>query len=719
MKGKTEQFEDTAWELLERDRQILDYQRQAQNQDLIVLLKENHIRNLSRMIDQKEIHIRNLNAELALIKNTLVWRCYTFIKKALKKCGAARMRDLIKGKGKSGSQGIQPPSAASAGTRREAGESEISPYCAGDTRLVELEWKTWARQNTLTPGKTKAMTANLDKLGSHPKISVILPVYNSNHQWLKKAIDSVCAQIYPNWELCIADDASPDEGVRGILEAVAANESRIKLALLDKNCGISGASNAAAAMAGGDYLAFLDHDDILLENALYEVVSLLNQRQMDVVYSDEELIDPSDGHISYVFKPDFSPDLLFSYNYITHFMVVKHSLFKKIDGFIAECDGAQDYDLTLKLAERTDKIHHIPKILYQWRMSPTSTSASSKLHYKTEKAGKRALELALERRKIPGGVSHGKGIYTYRVRRKILSEPLVSIIIPFKDQPQFLLRCVGALLDKTAYHRFEVIGISNNSEQPETFEAMKDLEKRDKRIRFTENNIPFNYSKLNNDAVAQAAGQHIVLMNNDIEVIDQGWLEALLEHSQRDEIGAVGAKLYYPGNDGVNLTHLGVEMELGEHPEIDTIQHAGVIVGIAGFAGHAHRHYLSLACGYNNRLMCIHNVSAVTGALMMVKKDLYTSLGGLEEKRLTVALNDVDFCLRIREKGYLNVFTPYCRAYHYESVSRGYEVTAEKKERFNKEVAYFQKKWQTLLGQGDPFYSPNLTLDREDFSIRT
>ncbi|MDM8553171.1 glycosyltransferase [Desulfococcaceae bacterium HSG7] len=523
----------------------------------------------------------------------------------------------------------------------------------------------------------------IGKMKHHPKISIITPVYNVDEIYLRQCITSVLNQAYNNLELCLADDASPSAHIKSVLEEYAKLDSRVKVKYLKRNQGIAGASNEAASLAKGEYIGFLDHDDVLASDALYEIVQALNQYKADIVYTDERIIDAEGKQLSTHFKPAFSPELLFGHNYITHLMVTKKTLFRKTGGFSSECDGAQDYDLILKLTECTDKIVHLAKELYCWRSIDTSTSANPEQKSYADDAGKSALEAALKRRHIQGKVLTTQRRFYYHVKRRLTDTPLVSIIIPFKDQPDHLETCIESILEKSEYTNFEIIGINNNSVMNETAELMESLQKSDSRISFYDYDIPFNYSKINNYAVTLSKGEHIVLMNNDIEIISTDWIEALLEHSLQETTGAVGAKLYYPN---------------------DTIQHAGIIIGMGGFAGHSHKSFPKDSPGYLNRLMCVHNVSAVTGALMMVKKDLYNAVNGLDEVNLAIALNDVDFCLKLMEKKFRNIITPYCEAYHYESVSRGYEATPAKKERFNKEIAYFQKKWKTLLEQGDPYF---------------
>ena len=530
-----------------------------------------------------------------------------------------------------------------------------------------------------------------------PKISIILPVYNVDDKWLINAIESVLGQIYQNWELCIVDDFSSNPKIPELLNQFAGQDSRMKVEYNKKNSGISQTSNNALAMATGEYVTFLDHDDYLSPNALFEVYQAIKETQADFIYSDEALVNPLNKIVNVMFKPDFSPDFLLSLNYINHLMVLNKELIEKTGGFRKGIEGAQDYDIALKTSEISNKIHHIHKVLYFWRLSSGTFSATMTNKRKIHYAGQRAIEEALNRRNIDAKVYQAKRIYNYWVKRNIKNNYKVSIIIPFKDKPDILSTCLESIIFNTSYENYEIIGISNNSEKEETYETMRTFDALDNRIRFYEYDIPFNYSKINNYGVAKASGEHIVLMNNDIEMINNDWLEELLQHSQRDEVGAVGGKLYYPNN---------------------TIQHGGVIIGIAGFAGHSHRHFTKESDGAMNRLVNICNVSAVTGALLMVKKSLYIEIGGLDEVNLQIALNDIDFCLKIGKKGYVNIFTPYCEAYHHESVTRGYDTTLEQKRKFEQERHFFIKKWANIL-QKDPYYNLNLTLEREDFSLRS
>jgi glycosyltransferase involved in cell wall biosynthesis/exonuclease VII small subunit len=546
------------------------------------------------------------------------------------------------------------------------------------------------------PRCSKKILDEINAFKVRPLISVVMPVYNVDPKWLELAVVSLKKQWYTNWELCIADDKSTNDETIQYLKSL--NDSKIKIIFLDQNVNISGASNAALSLAAGDYVALMDNDDELTSDALYEVVKTINEKGAEFIYSDEDKLEMDGSFSEPHFKPDFAPDMFLSQNYISHLGVIKKELITKVGGWELGLEGAQDYDLYLKVLELTDKIVHISKVLYHWRKIPGSTAAEFSEKSYAQDAGVRALENALKRRKISGSVENGKYPGTYRVQYDIKDEPLVSIIIPFKDKPELLDMSINSVLDKSTYKNYEIIGVSNNSEEKETFEMMSLLEQKDSRVKFIEYNERFNYSAINNYAVNNfAKGEHIVLMNNDIEIITPEWIEELLQFSQRNDVGVVGAKLYYPD---------------------DTIQHAGVITGIGGIAGHSHKYFKKEAVGYFGRLHLIQNLSANTAALFMVKKFIFDELKGLNEEKLSIAFNDVDFCLRVQEKKYLNVFTPYCEAYHHESISRGAEDNPEKVKRFNSEVEYMKERHEKILNEGDPFYNVNLTLDREDFSLR-
>jgi GT2 family glycosyltransferase len=523
-----------------------------------------------------------------------------------------------------------------------------------------------------------------------------MPVYNVAPKWLDLAIKSLERQWYENWELCIVDDCSTNKRTIEYLKTII--NSKIKIKFLRKNINISGASNEALKLAKGQYIALMDNDDELTPDALYEVVKCINKNDAEFIYSDEDKLEMNGSFSTPHFKPDFAPDMILSQNYISHLGVIRKDLIDKVGGFEIALEGSQDYDLYLKVFEHTDKICHIPKVLYHWRKVPGSTASEFSGKSYAQEAGRKSLENAMKRRKIDAKVLNGKYPGTYKVEYPIKNNPLVSIIIPFKDKPELLRMCIESILNKSTYSNFEIIGISNNSEEKEIFDEMKRLKNLDKRVQFYEYNVSFNYSEINNYAIKNyAKGEQVILLNNDIEIITSKWIEEMLMYSQRDNVGVVGAKLYYPNN---------------------TIQHAGVIIGIGGVAGHAHKYFDKNDTGYFARLNLVQNFSAVTAACLMVKKSIYEEVHGLNEKHLKIAFNDVDFCLRVQEKGYNNIFTPYCEAYHHESISRGSENTKKKKDRFRNEVLYMKRRHRLILKNGDPYYNPNLTLAREDFSLQ-
>ncbi|MCX6677058.1 MAG: glycosyltransferase [Methanothrix sp.] len=527
-----------------------------------------------------------------------------------------------------------------------------------------------------------------------PLISVIIPVHNGPPQWLKCAIQSVLEQTYSRWELCIVDDSSSEIKTIKFLSSI--KDPRIHMKFLKINVGISSATNVAISSSKGEYLTFLDQDDELTGDALAEIANAVDRHDPDLIYSDEDKFKDTLFGRKYIdahFKPDYSPDLLLTHNYITHLLVVKRSLMDKIGVFRPEYDGAQDYDLTLRAVESADTICHIRKVLYHWRYHRGSTSHQIGSREKCSDAGRRAVEDAALRRKIDAVVEPTKLLNYYRILRRLDDELLVSIIIPFKDMPQLLETALHSITSCTTYPNYEILGINNNSQLEETFDLMAEWSDKDPRIRFVDHNKPFNYSEINNHAVSLARGEYLILLNNDVKILTQSWIEALLEHAQRDETGAVGGKLYYP--DG-------------------TVQHAGIVVGIKGFAGRPHRRFPGESTGYFNRLMLTQNVGAVTGALMMVKKSKYQEVGGMDAINLPISLNDVDLCLRLMEKRYWNVFTPYCEAIHAESASRGFDTDPGKQGRFEEEIRYFASRHQKILSQGDPFYNPNLSLHDED-----
>ncbi|MBX7172210.1 MAG: glycosyltransferase [Pyrinomonadaceae bacterium] len=562
-----------------------------------------------------------------------------------------------------------------------------------NTKLQQLPLPISAYQQWIQENESSALV-NTD-LFYQPLISVITPVFNTEPSMLKAMIDSVRNQTYQNWELCLADGASTLPHVKEILDDFVQRDNRIKVRFLPKNLGISGNSNEACSIAKGDFIALLDHDDELSPNALLENVILLNnQPSANMIYSDEDKIDLEGNRCDPHFKPDWSPDLFNSMMYTCHLGVYKKSIFDQVGGFRSEFDGAQDYDLVLRFIEKTSQIFHIPKILYHWRMSPGSTSFNLNEKNYAKQAQLKAVTEHFKRLKIEAEVFPGLADNLIGVKRKIKSQPSVSIIIPTCDKFELLEKCIGSIKEKTRYSNYEIVVVDNNSVETKTFEYFQ-LITQEPNISVIKYPFPFNFSAINNFAANSVKSEILLFLNNDTEVINPDWLEAMVEHAVRREVGAVGARLLYPD---------------------DTLQHGGVIVGIGSVAGHSHKYFPKEHPGYFSRAKAIQNLSAVTGACLMVRNEVFQSLGGFNEENLAVAFNDVDFCLRIREKGFLIVYTPYAELYHYESVSRGSDEAPEKVLRFNNEVNYMKNFWRdTILN--DPYYNPNLTLLREDFSI--
>ncbi len=529
------------------------------------------------------------------------------------------------------------------------------------------------------------------------KFSILVPLYNTPKDFLQEMIGSVLLQTYENWELCLADGSDEEHGyVQALCEKIAATDKRIKYKKVEKNGGISENTNECVKMATGDYISLLDHDDLLHPSALFETMKAICEKNADFIYTDEATFKSPNLHeiVWTNFKPDFAPDYFHGLNYICHFTSFKRSLLEKTGLFNSECDGAQDYDLFLRLTEIATNIVHVQKCLYYWRACPTSTASSSSAKSYTCLAGQRALQNHFNRIGMEASVELGKVPNAYRVTYPIKGNPLVSILIPNYDHVQTLKKCLDSILQKSTYENYEIIIIENNSSQLETFDYYDSL-KENSKIKVVRWDGKFNYSAINNFGFKYAKGDYILLLNNDIEVITPNWIEEMLMFAQRDDVGAVGAMLYFPSNK---------------------IQHGGVILGIGEVADHSHRGYPHGNHGYANRLVTVQNYSCVTAACLMVSSKIYKEVGELDES-FEVAFNDVDFCMRLRKAGYLNVWTPFAELYHHESESRGTEDTPEKKARFAGEVCRFKERWAEKLRAGDPYYNPNLTHDREDFSV--
>ncbi|MBY0515174.1 MAG: glycosyltransferase family 2 protein, partial [Gemmataceae bacterium] len=554
------------------------------------------------------------------------------------------------------------------------------------------EYRRWIKK--YEPAAAELARQATHKFARAPRVSVVVPVYNPPAAFLTAMIESVRAQTYANWELCLADGASTAEHVRPILEKAAASDPRIKVAFLMANGGIVGNSNAAAAHATGDFLALLDHDDTLAPFALHAVVAAVNDTpDADFLYSDEDKLDTHGERVEPNFKPDWSPETLRSRNFVCHLTVVKRSLYEAVGGFRPGFDGSQDYDLVLRATERAARIVHIPHVLYHWRMHAQSTAfAKGSKNYAFE-AGKRAVAEHLTRLGIDAGVHDGPVLGTYQVVYHLRTQPLVSVIIPNKDQVALLSRCVESL-GKSSYANVELVIVENGSQLPETHAYYRELRKQP-HVRVLEWTKPFNYAAVNNFAAAQAKGELLLFLNNDTEGINPDWLEAMVKVAVQPGVGAVGAKLYYAD---------------------DTIQHAGIVVGMGGVAGHAHLFYPRQAAGYMQRLRITQNVAAVTGACLLTPRAVFERVGGFDEG-FVLAFNDVDLCLAVLKAGYRVVWTPDAELYHLESKTRGYEDTAEKQARFKREHDLFHLKWGAFLRAGDPYYSPHFRLDRPDFAL--
>lgn len=549
-------------------------------------------------------------------------------------------------------------------------------------------YKFWLKKESeLINEKLRTAPLEIASFSCKPLISIVMPVWNTQANFLEETIASVFEQAYPFWEICIANDASTEPHIMDILNKYREKDARFKFINLTKRGGIVKATNAALNLAVGEFVGFLDHDDLLAPQALLEVVRLINEKpESDVIYSDEDRLIEN-KRLDPFFKPDWSPDLLLSMNYIGHFLVVRRSLLEKTGGLREETDGSQDHDLILRLSEKTTKIAHIPEILYHWRMTPGSVSNQSEGRERAFDAGLKAIEAALERRGVDGDVyqiGHGR----YRVKYFIHGEPLVSIIIPTRDKVDLLRRCIDSIRNKSTYQNYEIIVVDNGSVEPETLYYFQKLKEYGNCL-VLDYNEPFNYSKINNFAVRYAQGDYILFLNNDIEVITSNWLEEMLSHCQRTEIGAVGVKLLFPDN---------------------SIQHGGIIIGLRGVAGHAFYGNSDEDSGYMDLASVIRNYSAVTAACLMMRKDVLNEVSGFDEK-LDVAFNDVDLCLRVIYKGYFILWTPYTVLSHHESASRGYYEP-------ERNIEYFCKKSQGYLDKGDPFYNPNLSLGSSDFQIK-
>lgn len=564
----------------------------------------------------------------------------------------------------------------------------------GTAAEPEEFYQIWINKNE--PNEEELEKQKDIKFEINPKISIIIPMYNTPEKFFKELVDGLIEQTYPNWELCLAD-GSPEKNEK--LEKIYKKDERIKYKFIGENKGISGNTNAALELATGDFIALLDHDDLLPKFSLYEIVKCINKNpDVDFIYTDEDKFEELGGkRYDPYFKSDFAPDTLRANNFICHFSVFKKELMEELGGFRSEFDGAQDYDIILRMSEKAKKIIHIPKVLYHWRVHALSTAKSggTAKPYAYE-AGIKAVQAHIDRIGLKGEVVSGNTLGTYKVNYEIKGNPKVSIVIPNKDYASTLKVCLKSIKRLTTYENYEIIVVENNSEEQKTFDYYDEIDGKDKIKVVKYPKKGFNYSKIINYGVANSDGEYIIQLNNDTELITPNWIEEMLGFAQREDVGGVGAELFYPDK---------------------SIQHAGIIIGIGGVAGHVFRNIPHGMHGYFSKDAMIQNMSAVTAACIMASRKMYETVGNMDEK-FEVAFNDVDFCLKIREQGKLIVYNPYVQFIHYESKSRGFEDTLEKQKRFKGEVERFQKKWEKILKDGDPYYNINLRLDNDQCAIK-
>lgn len=563
----------------------------------------------------------------------------------------------------------------------------------------DYKYNVWCKEHILTEEAMQKQRKT--RFSYEPKISVIVPTFHTPEKFLREMIECVLEQTYSKLELCIAD-GSTDNKTYLILQEYQARDNRIILKKLDQNYGISGNTNEALALATGDYIALFDHDDLLTRDALFWIVTALNETKKDgtpvepaeVLYTDEDrILANGKKHIDPFFKPDFSIDFLRTHNYITHFLVVKRSLVERVGGFDKAYDGAQDYDFIFRCVEQAKEVKHVAKLVYHWRAHKGSTAGNPESKLYAFEAGRRALEAHLKRQGVVATVTHTDMWGVYDVRYETVDNPLLSIIIPNMDHIEDLDKCVSSIYAKSAYKNFEFVIVENNSTKEETFAYYRRMEAEYANFHVVYWKQAFNYSAINNFGVEHARGDYFLFLNNDTELISEDALSRMLGICMREEIGVVGAKLFFAD---------------------DTIQHAGAILGFGGFAGHAFSGYHKDNMGYMLRAAVTSNFSVVTAACMLVKRSAYEAVDGFTES-FPVALNDVDFCLKIRSREYLIAMCAEAKWYHYESKSRGYEDTPEKKQRFDNEVARFRAIWAEVVDAGDPYYNPNLSLQAEPF----
>ena len=558
-------------------------------------------------------------------------------------------------------------------------------------------YQKWIRHHL--PDRNELEKQKKTSFGYRPKLSFVVPLYKTPEKYLRRLTESFQEQTYSNWELCFSDGSGAQSPLTELLKELTAKDNRIKYVSHEEPLQISENTNSAIEIATGDFIAFADHDDELTPNALFECVKAINEKpQTLVIYTDEDKMS-MDGHKFFQphFKPDFNPDLLTSVNYICHLFVVKRALLDRVGGFRHEFDGAQDYDFIFRCTEQAKEIVHIPQVLYHWRCHQDSTASNPESKMYAFEAGSRAIMAHYERMGIPAErVEKGVDYGIYHTTFKIKGEPLISIIIPNKDHSKDLDVCVRSILEKSTYRNLEFIIVENNSTEPETFAYYKKMEEKHPSFHVVTWKEGFNYSAINNFGASFAKGEYLLLLNNDTELLEPDSIREMLGFCQREEVGIAGARLLYAD---------------------DTIQHAGVVIGFGGIAGHTFIGLHKAENSYFHRAMSTQDYSAVTAACLMTKKALFDEVGGFTEK-LAVAFNDIDYCMKVRASNHLVVYNPYALLYHYESKSRGLEDTPEKVARFNREIKIFSERWPEILKDGDPYYNPNLTLRKSNFALR-
>lgn len=632
---------------------------------------------LIKTIAERDTHIQNLTQAIWSIQHSTSWRITAPLRKVI---------EIIKKP-----QPVEPiQDVAVPEPRKEPGVTQPPEEDTSYARWI-------SRYDTLDNADRLSMYQTCGRMKLKPLLSIVMPVYNPPVNMLARAIESIQQQIYSNWELCIADDASTDPRVRLLLTHAANADHRIKVVYREENGHISKASNSAVDIASGEFIILMDNDDEIPEHALYWVAKTINDNpDAAIIYSDEDKIDTEGNRSDPYFKTDWNIYLFRSHNMISHLGVYRRSLVSQVGGFRVGMEGSQDYDLALRCIEQVsaDQICHIPKVLYHWRIHPGSTAMSGDEKPYAQIAGERALNEHLQR---IGNIGRAEllDFGMYRIHYDMpVDEPLVSLIIPTRNAAGLVKHCIESIHGKTIYRNYEIILVDNGSDDPEAikyFEFLATIPG----MRVIRDESQFNYSAINNNAVRSARGELIGLINNDIEVINPEWLGEMVSLALQPGAGAIGARLWYPN---------------------ETLQHGGVLIGPLKLAGHAHRNLMKGHHGYFGRASLIQGVSAVTAACLVVKKSIFEEVGGLNEKELKVAFNDIDLCLKIKAAGYQNIWTPHADLYHHESATRGLEDTLEKIERFSSEVKYMQRVWKSVIDH-DPAYNPNLTLDGEDFSL--